>query len=166
MFELKRISRDTLSGALAKAERYRLLHEPEEAESICRDVLTVAPANQQAIVSLILALTDQIGHDSQAFGKALDTIDCLQGPYERAYYAGIAWERRAKARHAGGGQGADHYVYEWILKAMNLFEQAEPLRPPDNDDALLRWNACVRYLGCHKELSQGPEEITESIISE
>jgi hypothetical protein len=165
MFELKRISRDTLSGALAKAERYRLLHEPEEAESICRDVLAVAPANQQAVVSLILALTDQIAHDSQAFGKALDTIECLQGSYERAYYAGIAWERRAKARYHGG-QGAHPYVYDWILKAMELFEQAEPLRPPDNDDALLRWNACARYLGRHKELSQGPEDVTEFIISE
>ncbi len=30
---------------------------------------------------------------------------------------------------AGGGQGADHYVYEWILKAMNLFEQAETAAP-------------------------------------
>jgi len=166
MFELKRISRDTLSGALAKAERYRLLHEPEEAESICRDVLAVAPANQQAVVNLILALTDQIGHDARAFGRALDTVECLDGAYERAYYSGIAWERRAKARHKGGGQGGNRYVYEWILKAMDLFEQAEPHRPPDNDDALLRWNACVRYLGRHKELSQAPEEMTEPIVLE
>jgi hypothetical protein len=166
MFALKCISRDSLSGALAKAERYRLLHEPEEAESICRDILTVAPANQQAIVSLILALTDQIGHDPQAFGKALDTIECLQTPYDRAYYAGIAWERRAKARHRGGGQGSLHYVYEWVVKAMDLFEKAEPLRPPDNDDALLRWNACVRYLCRHKNLSQSAEEATEPIVLE
>jgi hypothetical protein len=166
MLELKRISRDTLSGALAKAERYRLLNEPEEAESICRDVLAVAPANQQAIVSLTLALTDQIGHNSEAFSKALEAIEWLEGPYERAYYAGIAWERRAKARHMAAGQGAQHYVYEWILKAMDLFEQAEPLRPPNNDDALLRWNACVRYLWGHKDVSAGTDDVRAAVISE
>ena len=41
MFALKPISRDSLDGALAKAERYRLLNEPTEAESICRDILEV-----------------------------------------------------------------------------------------------------------------------------
>lgn len=166
MLELKRISSDSLSGALAKAERYRLLNEPEEAESICRDVLAIAPANQQAIVSLTLALTDQIGHDSEAFSKALATIEWLSGPYERAYYAGIAWERRAKARYIGAGQGAQHYVYEWILKAMDLFEQAEPIRPPNNDDALLRWNACVRYLWSHKDVSPSTEEVRVAVTSE
>ena len=47
MFALKPISRDSLDGALAKAERYRLLNEPNEAESICRDILEVAPANRR-----------------------------------------------------------------------------------------------------------------------
>ena len=43
--ELKRISQAALPAALAKAERYRLLNEPEQAESICRDVLAVEPKN-------------------------------------------------------------------------------------------------------------------------
>jgi hypothetical protein len=166
MFKLKTISRDSLSGALAKAERYRLLNEPQEAESICRDILAVAPANQQALVSLILALTDQIGYDPHAFDNALDMVDDLLAPYDRVYYAGIAWERRAKARHNGGGHWAQHYVYEWLLKAMDLFEQAEQLRPPENDDAILRWNACARYLSRHKDLSQRAEELPEPIVSE
>jgi hypothetical protein len=33
-----------------------------------------------------------------------------------------------------------------IENAMLCFEQAEKIRPPDNDDALLRWNRCVRLL--------------------
>jgi hypothetical protein len=93
-------------------------------------------------------------------------IDYLHAPYDRAYYTGIAWERRAKARHQGGGKGAHNYVYEWILKAMDLFEEAAPLRPPENDDALLRWNACVRYLSRHKELAERPEERPETILLE
>src|SRR5215471_3825919 len=105
MFPLKSISSESLPGALAKAERYRLLNEPEEAESICRDILAVDQSNHQALVTLILALTDQIGRDPNAFRNAIDMIDYLGEPYDRAYYAGIAWERRAKARHQRGGHG-------------------------------------------------------------
>ncbi|MBZ5618196.1 MAG: hypothetical protein LAQ69_05575 [Acidobacteriia bacterium] len=166
MFTLKLISPDSVSGALAKAERYRLLNEPGEAESICRDILAIEPDHQQALVSLILSLTDEITHDAHAFASALSTVDRLQTPYDRAYYAGIAWERRAKARHHGGGQGAHLYVYEWIVRALELFEEAERLRAPGNDDAVLRWNACVRYLSRHKELAQRTEEIPEPIVSE
>ena len=69
MFALKPISRDSVAGALAKAERYRLLNEPNEAESICRDILQVDPANQEALISLILALTDQMSEDTSAIFK-------------------------------------------------------------------------------------------------
>jgi hypothetical protein len=29
---------------------------------------------------------------------------------------------------------------------MHCFEGAEKIRPPDNDDAILRWNRCLRLL--------------------
>ena len=38
-FKLKSISPEGLEAALSKAEVYRFLNEPEEAESICQDVL-------------------------------------------------------------------------------------------------------------------------------
>lgn len=166
MFVVKPISRDSVAGALAKAERYRLLNEPGEAESICRDILEIEPANQQALVSLMLALTDQIAQDSRAFTAALAVVDRLESPYDRAYYAGIGWERRAKARNNGGGHSAHRYAYEWLIKALDLFAQAESLRAPGNDDAVLRWNACVRYLSRHKELVPTVEETPEPILSE
>jgi hypothetical protein len=165
MFALKPISEESVPSALAKAERYRLLNEPQEAESICRDILAIEPDNQHALISLILALTDQLAFDAHAFANTISVVERLQTPYDRAYYAGIAWERRAKARHYGG-HGAQPYVYEWIMKAMELFEQAEGLRPAGNDDALLRWNACVRYLGRHKELAKPIVEVVEPIVSE
>src|SRR2546422_2856210 len=59
VFELKSIHKETVRAALEKAERYRLLNEPGEAESICLDVLRIDPENQQAFVALLLALTDQ-----------------------------------------------------------------------------------------------------------
>ncbi|MBK5291245.1 MAG: hypothetical protein JJE04_06160 [Acidobacteriia bacterium] len=166
MYELKPISDASVAGALAKAERYRLLNEPNEAESICRDILAVAPDNQQAWISLILALTDQIPHDSGAFANAIATAARLDTPYGRAYYAGLAWERRAKAYYEGRGQGCRHYVYEWMAQALRLFEEAERLSAAGNDDAVLRWNTCVRFLKKHKELAPGEAEVAAPILSE
>jgi hypothetical protein len=166
MFELKPISHDSVAGALAKAERYRLLNEPNEAESICCDILEIEPNNQQALISLILALTDQIAQDAGAFANALATITRLEGSYDRAYYAGIVWERRAKARYQGGGQGSRHYAYDWVVRALRLFEEAERLRSLGNDDSILRWNACIRFLSRHKEVEPGAEDRAEPILSE
>jgi hypothetical protein len=166
MFTLKPISPDSLEGALAKAERYRLLNEPTEAESICRDILEVAPANREARISLILALTDEFPRDDKAFGGAMVEVAALESLYDRAYYSGIAWERRAKAFHDAGRPGPRGHVYDWIVKALGLFEEAERLRPAGNDDCILRWNACVRFLERHKGLAPTTEEVKEPILSE
>ncbi len=166
MFARKPISHDSVSGALAKAERYRLLNEPTEAESICRDILDIEPDHQQALVHLILALTDEIPQDRHAFSEALRMIPRLRSPYERAYYSGICWERRAKGHHHSGANGVHQTIYEWLVNALNHFEEAERQRTQGNDDAVLRWNACVRYLERHKELAPRNEEAYEPIISE
>jgi hypothetical protein len=166
MFTLKPISRDSVDGALAKAERYRLLNEPTEAESICRDILEIAPANREARISLILALTDEFPRDDRAFASAMAETAGLDSAYDRAYYAGIAWERCAKAFHDAGRPGSSGRVYEWIVKAMGLFEEAERVRPAGNDDPILRWNACVRFLERHKSLGPATEDVKEPILSE
>lgn len=166
MFALKPISAGSVVGALGRAERYRLLNEPSEAESICLDILAVDAENELASISLVLALTDQIPQDARAFDKALAAAAQLKTPYDRTYYTGIAWERRAKARHHRSGQGGRHDVYEWIVKALRLFEEASASRAAGNDDAILRWNACVRYLERHKELAARVEESPEPIMSE
>src|SRR5881628_1002751 len=104
MFSLKPLSKDAIPAALEKAERYRLLNEPAEAESICLDVLKVAPDNQQAIVMLLLAVTDRF---AKGYGvsdtQAKELLGRVTGEYERAYYAGILAERRAKVKLAQGG---------------------------------------------------------------
>ena len=147
MFEPKPISRDGIPSALAKAERYRLLNEPGEAESICLDVLQIDPANQDALVMLVLALTDQFPHDTHGVaGRAEDALARLTDPYDREYYCGIVRERRAKAvllRHSVHSGPA---AAQWLHEAMKCFERAEALKPAHNDDAVLRWNACARLL--------------------
>src|SRR5258708_34283494 len=105
MFVIKPISHDSVAGALAKAERYRLLNEPSEAESICRDILQIEPSNQAALINLILALTDQIPQDTRAFADTIATLSHLNSAYYRAYYAGIPWTGQPKTRDQVGGRG-------------------------------------------------------------
>jgi len=147
MFELKPLSKEAIPAALEKATRYRLLNEPGEAESICHDVLAAEPDNQPALIILLLALTDRFGK-TYAIGMmpANEVLARIRDPYEKAYYAGIVNERRAKAQLQKGSPGAGHDAYAYLLEAMNCFEKAESLRPPGNDDALLHWNVCARII--------------------
>ena len=147
MFELKRLSEEAIPAALEKALRYRLLNEPAEAESICQDILRIDPENQQALVVLLLALTDRFGKGyALAVTQAQEVLSRLRDAYERAYYAGIICERRAKAQLNQSHPGSAHDAYEFLREAMNWYEKAEMLHPPKNDDALLHWNTCARII--------------------
>jgi len=159
-FTLKPMSKDAVPAALAKAERYRLLNEPGEAESICLDILQVDPQNEDALVMMVLALTDQFPHDSSSktAARANDLAASLKTSYDRAYYAGIIRERRAKAILQRDRFGAASVAVEWLRDAMACYERAEADRPPHNDDSLLRWNACARLL---MELPAAASELPE-----
>jgi hypothetical protein len=147
MFDLKSISHEAIPRALEKAERYRLLNEPQVAESICRDILRVDADNQAAIVTLILALTDQFGGTIGMNMKATqELIPRLREEYERAYYTGIIFERQGKARLHQGAPGSGFDAHELLREAMVWFEKAEMIHPPGNDDAILRWNTCARMI--------------------
>ena len=151
MFELKLLSTEAIPEALEKAERYRLLNEPAEAESICLDVLKADPDNQKALITLLLAVSDRFG---KGYGvgdtQAKELLARVKGEYERTYYSGILAERRAKAKLAQGTPGSKFYAYDGFRDAMNWFEKAETVRPPGNDDALLRWNTCARIITQNK----------------
>ena len=49
MFQLKPISKESIPAAIEKAERYRLLEEPNLAESICLDILEADPKTQKLL---------------------------------------------------------------------------------------------------------------------
>ncbi|MBI4664470.1 MAG: hypothetical protein HY735_37230 [Verrucomicrobia bacterium] len=163
-FELKPLSKEGIPAALDKAVRYRLLNEPSEAESICRDVLRVEPDNQQALVLLLLALTDRFaeGH-TPAVTQTQEVLTRLRSDYERFYYHGIVCERRAKARLNLNVPGAGYDAFEWLMEAMVWYEKAEAIRPEGNDDALLRWNACARTV-MQRSLGPRPEERVEASL--
>jgi len=145
--ELKRIAPDGIPHALEKAERYRLLNDPAQAESICRDVLAVDPDNQTALRALILALTDQFGAGSAAAAarEARSYIVQLDDEYDRAYYTGIVYERETRA-YLERKNVVRSAAYDGFRQAMEWYERAEALRPPGNVDAVLRWNSCVRAI--------------------
>jgi hypothetical protein len=162
MPELKPLSRQAISRALERAERYRLLNEPVEAESICLDVLAADPGNQPARVMMILALTEQLDEgDARVTSRVQELLKDLRDEYERVYFSGIVAERRAKAQLRRGGPGSGYTAYEGFREAMALFEKAEKIRPAGNDDALLRWNTCARILERHHDLMAAPVEDSE-----
>src|SRR5215475_401935 len=143
--QLKTISMSGIAEALAKARHYRYLNQAEEAESICRDILAVDPENQMGLRLLGLAITDQFtGAVADRRQEAQDCFDKLSSPYERAYYLGILHERRAKAQMRAGHLA--HSLLASFEEAMRCFEEAEKIRPQGNDDALLRWNRCLRLM--------------------
>jgi hypothetical protein len=165
-FELKTISPEAVNRALAKAERYRLLNEPGEAESICLDALDIEPDNQEALTTLLLAMSDQFDHDKSRVAEAWTIVARLRDDYERAYYKGIVHERRAKAQLRHGTPGSGPQTYEWLRFAMNCYEEAEAIRPAGNDDALLRWNACARLIMQHRHLVPITDERSEPLLLE
>jgi len=163
MFELKRLAKDDVPRALERAERYRLLNEPREAESICLDVLEVEPAHQRTLVVLILALTDRFPGDLGPFDEALALLPRLDSEYDRAYYRGIVYERRAKAMYARGGPGCGRIAHEWLTKAMAAYENAQELSA-DHMHAVLRWNTCARTIMRHPDIQPEPEDTFQPFL--
>jgi tetratricopeptide (TPR) repeat protein len=142
-YSLKTLPRTSLDAALAKAEHYRDLNQPEEAESICRDVLDVDETSQRAWKLLGLALTDRFSiRHVGLVEEAIEAFEHLTDEYERIYHIGVAWERSAKAHLERNEAHSAVTAFEHALK---LFERAQAMHP-ELPDAVLRWNRCVRLL--------------------
>ncbi len=152
-YAIKRIQPSGVEAALQKADKYRELNQPAEAESICRDVLAVDPDDQLALRTLGLALTDRFEPSSAArFSEAQQVFARLHDPYERAFYGGLACERQAKAQLAAHLRLSS--VQPLFDQALARYAEAEALRPPGNDDPILRWNSCVRALQATPDLPE------------
>jgi hypothetical protein len=159
VFDLKPLTKDGVPGAFAKAERYRLLNEPTAAESIFLDIVELEPDNQEALVGLLLSITDQFDHDmADGVRRAREILPRLSDEYQRAYYAGIICERRAVAQLRQAAPGSGAIAYQWLAEARGFYEQAEAIRPHGNDDVLLRWNACARLIKRYPSLRPPSDE--------
>jgi hypothetical protein len=160
MPELKHLSPKAIPAALEKAERYRLLNEPAEAESICLDILEADPENKQALITLLLAETDLF---SKSYGvshtQAKQILTRNRVDYEHAYYTGILAERPDKTQLARGAPGCGHHAYDGFREAMDWFEKAEAVRPAGIDDAVLRWKTCARMIDKNHLTARDDERI-------
>ena len=165
MFPLRPLSPSAVPAALAKAERYRLLNEPEQCQSICEDVLRTDPGNHPATIMLILAITDIFPSTTADASRATELAATLPSDYERHYYAGLVAERRGRALLAHGGMGR-RGASQWLRQAMTAYDRADAIRPPDNDDARLRWNACARVFNAHPDLLTEDDQPNAPIMLE
>ena len=158
MTALKPISRDAIPRALEKAERYRMLNEPFFAESICLDVLMADPAHQRALSIYVLSLTDQFKASMGGAPKARAALERFSSDFDRLYYAGIISERSAVALLESTRSGVGAAAWHHLDDAMKAYEKADALQgDATNDDALLRYNTCLRLMEAHR-LSEPTED--------
>jgi tetratricopeptide (TPR) repeat protein len=154
-FALKRLADKNLDAAITLAKHYRDLNQPEEAESICRDVLEVSPGSADAWRTLGLALTDQFPTSWMTlFDDACKAFEKLPSAYEKVYYVGVAWERYAKAQLAAG---RSHNAVHAFEEAMARFEEAAKLSAKDDPAPILHYNHCVRSITSNAELTRASE---------
>lgn len=151
MFKIKPISKESIPTALERAERYRLLNEPILAESICKDILEADPQNNKAIITMLLAITDQFGTSAAAdINHAKQLASKLPDEYEREYYSGLICERQGISKLGKHMTDGGFFAYEWLRDAMGHYEKAETIRPTGKDDSILRWNTCARLIMRYK----------------
>jgi hypothetical protein len=131
---------------------------------MCVDVLEVDPHNHEARVMLILSLTDQFRFDLSRVAEARTLAAGLEEEYERFYYSGIVSERLGKAQLARGGPSSDDYANRALRDAMVWYEKAEAIRPPANDDTILRWNTCARALE-RRGLTRPPDDYVQESLT-
>ena len=166
MIELKSLKPEAFSAALEKAKRYRLLGEPDDAESICLDILETKPGNQEALITLLLSLTDKFPHTglTPAFEQAQELVDQLDNSYSKSYYLGVIFERRAKLHLKQGGPGSGNVAYHWFIKAMDAFDEALGSDNPKNQEAVLRYNSCARILNSRPDVKAEDKDGAEPLL--
>ncbi len=158
MKDLKPLSSHAIPLALERAMRYRLLNDPWQAESICRDVLRTEADHQEALRILVMCMTDQFGQRGElGMHEVLAVVAKLQDPYQREYCTGIVHERQAGAALRRGSPHSGEIAYDLLHRAMESYEKAEANKPENNEDPILRWNACVRAIRRHR-LQAAPQD--------
>lgn len=165
--ELKRLAKESLPAALERAKHYRLLNDPGPAESICEDILAIDPGNQEANRIRLLSICDRLeSAGSAGMRLALECARQLDSEYAREYYQGLVFERSARVALRQRMPQHMHTCYEHLQDAMAHYQRAEQIAPSSNDEALLRWNHCLRIMRANPALSPAPKEHYEPSMLE
>ena len=159
MFEPKPISKEGIPAAYRRRSATASSTTPARPRASAWTCCRWSPDNQQALVTLLLAITDQFGTaPTEGVRRAREVLPRLQDEYKRTYYAGIICERCAKAQLRSGMPRSGQMAYQWFRDAMSWYEKAESQRPAGNDEAILRWNTCGRILARYPQLQPGSDE--------
>ena len=147
MYDLKPLSKEAIPNAIDRAKQYRSLLQPWHAESICRDVQAVDPENQQNLIILFLAITDQFSSEKHAknIKDAEEIMNQFKDGYQQEYAKGIMYERLASAALNMGGARSGYIAYYHLQDALNWYEKSTK-NPEKNQESILRWNTCVRMI--------------------
>ena len=157
---LKPLSPESIPMAIERATRYRLLNEPWHAESICHDILQTDSDNQEAIHILILALTDQFDTKfKKGMKEAESYVEKLEDDYLKKYSRGLVYERQGTAALKRQTPRSKYIAYDLIISAMKQYELADEIKPQNNEEAILRWNSCVRMINDHQLHAPDEEDV-------
>lgn len=74
--------------------------------------------------------------------RVMTLVDALAEEYDQLYYRGLVSERHGRAML--NASMSRPFAYEHFHEALQWYGKAQALRPEDNDDAILRWNDCLR----------------------
>lgn len=141
--KVRKIDPPAIGRALELAHQYRLMNQPEEAESIITDVLEVDPNNQPAIEGMVLSLMDQDASPSR-FRAAREYLMRIDDEYSRLFHAGIISEHYARSLLRKGARPS--LVRRSFREAIEFYALAESIRPENADEAILRGNSCIRAM--------------------
>ena len=159
MPEPKPLPAEFIQQALDKANHYRLLNEPRLAESICLDVLAVDPGQQEALVVLVLAISDLLERrQNVGVRDARQYIERIEDKYKRAYYHGVVCERRGLTILRAARPLYRHYAYDWLMEALEHYADAEKLAPEGSGEVILRWNTICRIFDAYPKLGPMPDD--------
>ena len=165
MYNLKPLSKEAIPKAIDRAKQYRSLLQPWHAESICRDVQAVDPENQQNLIILFLAVTDQFGSEkhSKNIKDAEVIMNQLKDSYQQDYAKGIMYERLASAALNMGGARSGYIAYYHLIDALKWYEKSEKSNIDKNEESILRWNTCVRMIE-QFNLKPAPDDGTPGML--
>ena len=159
MPKFKPLPKKSIPEALEKAQHYRLLNEPRIAESICLDILKVDPDHQEALVMVVLSISDLLERrKAEGVRQAREHIARIKDKYKRAYYDGLVCERRGLVVLRASQPGHHHYAYNWFMEALEHYAEAEKVQPKDSSEVILRWNTICRIFEAYPNLGPAPED--------
>jgi len=128
-------------------------------------VLTVAPGDREATITLLLSLTDQFTSPrGSRVREATKLVETLEDEYDRIYYAGMVCERRGLASLTKAGPGSGPIAYDWLRRAMDHYQNADEVGPDGNEEALLRWNTCVRVIMREAQIRPLPDDPSPTML--